>query len=485
MVTKKVGFTTDEMEEEEVSETGDLLSATSSGTGYASSSVSTTKAVFHGYEQASKDIVQTWQASMANVAEMTAKLTPDDDNGIPGNDDDVEDDESESKSPAETDKSEKDSEVKKALIAISELKWPGMNEDKLIAGAVHLNAKSGTFWQSHKHHSNEDQINYAKYLWNVVDVETRKTFLPCDTKWFIDMASDPGITNILTDAFERFNASIKSGGGNAAAYFEIKSKYEQAKRIQQNESPFTQQLTPGQQRLIAKFEARARVERVKYDEHKPNENAVTYAYLLGKLIYLLGLPLATKEEKQTSRNICKDVLMIVGIHGTKSVSYFQKVVNKYDEINGPNSKINIKPGLINLMRSDQFVTANSSDVSNKYLSNKMITLKRLVRLSYICTSEPTVWGMMGTRDEVFKDNLKQLHALEKKVDSPDMNSLAIVWYLCIGRANINAVAVDHWEASAGNILATLVNKARRNEITPPDYVFPWDKEPSSKFTFSK
>jgi len=85
----------------------------------------------------------------------------------------------------------------------------------------------------------------------------------------------------------------------------------------------------------------------------------------------------------------------------------------------------------------------------------------------------------------FHHSIKKLYELEASIEAPDMNSLAIIWYLCIGRENINAVMVDHWEKSAGSELAALLGNEPQPGFEAPEHVFPLNKSTGDNFKMRK
>ena len=158
-----------------------------------------------------------------------------------------------------------------------------------------------------------------------------------------------------------------------------------------------------------------------------------------------------------------------------------KVFNKYDTIMGPNSGIDIKDYIKNITTYKHYVTASSDDVSNKFLSNDKLSLKRIIRMVSLFTPVRTCWGLMQVTDSSFMTNLIEMHTIETKLGSKDMVSLSIVWYLAIKRKYMTAVVVDHHELSGANVLATILGSTVRKRFSKPVHAFPLDMAVANRF----
>lgn len=362
-------------------------------------------------------------------------------------------------------------EINEILIKIGESKQSGMNAQGLIE-AVATVMKTDDGERMLEDGDNANQILFAKKVWNVADQETRPLFLKSENNWFRNLASDAAMTPILAAALDAFKNSIQGGNSEgAAAYHEIQQKYVEAKAKQAAMTAFTPQMTPGELRLIAKNESR--VDRGPHEEHKSNESSCTYPFTIGRLIKALGIDYNLLTIA-TIKAIVLDVLFYLSIHGQKTVAALARANSLNMTAIGPISSVDIKPMIVKLLDHDWFHLSQVASAQNKYIGNEYLTLKRIVRLIHICTEHRTVWGLMH-HEANFVENLTQLHELEHAIKSPDMNSLAIVWYLCIGRGNICTIMVDHYEESAANVLAELLGKDTQNAFEPAPHAFPFDK----------
>jgi hypothetical protein len=378
-------------------------------------------------------------------------------------------------------------DINLALINIGKIKHEGLDNQGLIEAVIKV-LKFG----KHKDQAlmylssdkNVEQIKFAKLVWNKAIPDVRKCFLVSDNNWFMEMATDPEMTPLLSDTLDRHTSGM-GGTGDASAYVKIAEKVASLKLKQIDaKDAFNPQMTAAELKTITKFDslAQAREEDGPRQKHNPNESAVTYCFLLGRMIIMAELDLNKRPEFLLS--VVDDMLKFFAIHGQKTNLAFNEVLSSFTEICGPKSKNDIKEYLTNLVSHDDYVTASSYSSNNKLLSNHKLSLKRVIRLVYICSKYKTAWGIMNTQDE-FKSQILELHSLETAVDSPDMNSLAMIWYLCIGRENINAVMVDHWEMSASNQLAALLGNDERDVLTAPDHVFPLNKPIKDSFKLSE
>jgi hypothetical protein len=287
------------------------------------------------------------------------------------------------------------------------------------------------------------------------------------------MSTDTTILELLNAAFERYQTNVVVADPQKAMdYMEICRKYEQAKAKQEAQGPFVKMLTPGENRLISKFESRMGNSQA-YEEHKPNQNAVTYPFLLGKLMMMSGIDYESVPVEE-AHEIFLDILHFISIHGQQGTTSLNRALATYDEVPGPESGMDVYPLIMSIVESPEFVTAEGASSSNKYLDNSKLSLKRIVRLIYICTEHATPWGLMTLPNDEFKANLKAMYDLENDVNSPDMNSLSMIWYLCIERGNICAIMVDHHEKSASNQLCRFLGNTQQSRLLKPTHVFPFD-----------
>lgn len=378
--------------------------------------------------------------------------------------------------PKELDKDE----VNKELIKLGGMKWEGLNKVKLIEAVCKaLNYKDvGDLITDG---SNESQVRFAKIVWNEGDKSVRNMLVKTPNSWFMKLARNPDMSDILSEALDIFLKNTRAGGdqGKKADWLEICKKYAAAIEKREQLTPFSPGMTNPELRLIRNFEAR---ENEVHEEHKPNESAVTYPFLLGKLIVETGM-MSTSMTLAKAIETIKDILNYFAVHGQQSLVHFARMLSSYDEIEGPLCKADIKPFMENIIKSDEFVTSTSKNDSNKFIGNEKLTLKRIVRLVYICTKHNTVWGLLKRRT-TFVSELLKLHASELKVKSPDQHALAMIWYLCIGRQNICSVMVDHHEESASNVMATVLGKPGKQKLTAADHAFPFDQTLEDDFTFA-
>lgn len=366
-------------------------------------------------------------------------------------------------------------EINKVLIDLGKMKWNGSDN------VVLLKATSKAVYQTELdfsvNKSNKVQINFAKKVWNALKPSHRNLLLPCDNP-LLRMASNAKMNQLLNAALDMFNASSAIGDSQKAIdYLNICKQYAELKEKLANEGPFTDQVTEKELAKIAKFEAK-RDEQTPRESFKPNSNAVTYVFLLGKLFYITKL----YKDKDGWKTM-KDILLFFGKQGLKSHANLATTINKYETIVGPISNENIKDYLEIIVGDENYVTANGPSEDNKYLDNNKLTMKRIVRIAHICTNVETPWGMLDKFDERNIDSLLEMYELEESISNPDMMSLAIVWYLAIGRSKLSTVMVDHWERSAANVLAQKLGKTGLSTFDPPDYAFPFDKNINETFNF--
>jgi hypothetical protein len=368
-------------------------------------------------------------------------------------------------------------ELNKILIEIGDMKWPGLNKHNLINAVVSEQIADKNFFNQ-KTWSNKEQINYAKRIWNHLDKarSCRPLFLKSPNDVFMKLASDPRMTVILQKALKMHSNGGGEGKGKEA-YEEICDKYTRAKAKQAALSEWTPDMTPGEIKLIEKFEAKAKENEGKeFESHMPNENAVTYVFILGRALY---------ESKMKCDKECPDkmldLLTFFAVHGTKTMASLLSVKGKWEKIVGKSGK-DIHKEVTNLIESNAFVTASTAGESNKLLPNFELSLKRIIRICSIVTPSNTVWGLLHKVDDSdFIDSLAELFKREEYIEAPDMTSLAIVWYLCIGRGFLTAVMVDHYEESAGNVLRDLLGSDAKEAIDPPNHVFPFGKDVTKRF----
>lgn len=378
-------------------------------------------------------------------------------------------------------------EVNKALIKIGTIKFEGLNQQGLVLAVVKAMRNNKTNKLAMKlleGEENVDQIKFAKLVWNIASTDVRDCFLTRNNDWFMALVSDPEMTPIIAAAFKKHEGAT-TGGGDAKKYMEIVKRVEQLK-IKQTEAddPFNPQLTAKERSAITKFDEKEKEnkEGEAREIHNPNESAVTYCFLLGRLILYSGVQMKLSAEALVA--VVDDMLRYYSVHGQKTVTFFGQVFGAQTNIIGPKSRIDIKPLITSLINHDNYVTAADKSENNKFLPNHKLSLKRIIRLVYICSSYKTSWGIMNAKEE-FVVSIKQLFTLETSVAAPDMNSLAIIWYMCIGRENINAVMVDHWEKSASNELARILGKKEQGILDAPKHVFPLDKSTNGNFDLSE
>jgi hypothetical protein len=189
------------------------------------------------------------------------------------------------------------------------------------------------------------------------------------------------------------------------------------------------------------------------------------------------------DSAQLAEKYMNDVFKYMSAHGQRGNAHLNAQLLKWPTIPGPMSAVDIKPGMTNLLSSEDYITAKSADVNNKYLKNHRLTLKRMIRLVHICSKYNTPWGMLALANAEFTKHLHLMHVVENRLRESEMFSLAMVWYKCINRDNICAIMVDHHEASANNILAETLGKQKKAAIAAKDHAFPFDKNIAADFVF--
>jgi hypothetical protein len=375
---------------------------------------------------------------------------------------------------------EKRNEINQRLLELSDLTWDGLNNTNLVGAVVKTLKHNTTSRSMVARDDNTTQIEFAKLVWNNGNKDVRKLFLIEPNDWFMTLARDPEMVPILSAALDKFQETVRSSNpGAKAAYEEIAKKVAEWRPhvLAAEKNPFYEpQPTKGQIRAVKKFDDMAGNDPP--EPHKPNESAVTYPFLLGKIIMAMKVDMSKSINE--IKSIVDDVLKFCSLHGQKSVTTFTSKIASTTELKGPKSNIDLKSHLTALVEHSDFVVATGASDDNKYVENHKITLKRIIRLVHICTKYKTVWGLMTVHDG-FVEKIKKLHSLEEEVNSPDMNSLAMIWYLAIGRGNICAIMVDHWERSASNELANLLGRDSQSAISAPIHVFPLDKAVTNDF----
>jgi hypothetical protein len=364
------------------------------------------------------------------------------------------------------------------LIKLGNFKWSGEGRTGLLTMVRTALKQNPNYFKNHADHTNIDQIHFAKLVWNCGKKGSRAYLLETPNAEFMALCKDERMTPLLVAALDRFLAAVRGGGnpGKEADFHDICAKYAILKAKQSNEGPFTEQLTDAEKAFILKFEAR-KPEVIEL--HKPNQNAVTYVYLLGLLFHVTGI----MNLKNLDIDAMQDMLHFIALHGQKGFQKFRGTVQKYTSIPGVKSQVDLRPHFDELLNSDKLVTAISKSEANKFVANKFLTLKRMVRMVHIFTKHSTPWGMLSRTTGDVIDDLIEMHTLETQVQSPDMISLAIIWYHCINRSQLSTVMVDHHEKSAGSVLAVLVGKQPKADLEPPDHVFPLHANINKSFDF--
>jgi hypothetical protein len=325
--------------------------------------------------------------------------------------------------------------------------------------------------------NNETQIKYSKLVFNKTEFNTRHLFMPSDNTAFMTLAADQRMTPLITAALD---AHRQEGGDPdaKARYLASLTKYTELMAAKAAEGPFARVLTRTEEDFIVRFRNRSSEERT---SAKPNQNAVTYVYIMLKVLKLMDVQPTSKVKDRVQ--LMRDILKFFELYGDKTVAHLNFVLNKFDEFNGPNSNVNIKPLLIKMMESGEFVTSADNSASAKYLNNNKVSMKRLYRCVHLYTNSSTPWGLLQMVDnDDFIDNIIMLYQAENAVDSPDMKSLAMIWYLCIGRQNMGVVMVDHHSKNAANELAAILNTGGQDDIEDASYAFPFDWDKRNDFT---
>lgn len=374
-------------------------------------------------------------------------------------------------------------DVNKTLIALSNKRWEGLNKHGLV-GAVAKVIKSYPNSQLLLNsETNEAQINFAKLVWNEGNSEVRKLMSSTSSSWFMTLATNEKMIPLLTASLDAYTKNISSGKASGSDYADIVTKVAAARRKinEFKENVYADAPTKGEVRMVEKFDAKAaeKVDREEREEHHPNESAVTYPFILGKIMIMAGIDF--DQEIADIKKVMDDIFKYIARHGQKTLSLLKSIAASHSMILGPKSQTNVSPLLENLLSNSEFITGSGDSEDNKFIPNSAVTLKRIIRLIYMCTVYKTVWGLMQIRKDNFIDNILLLYELESRVKSPDMNSMSMIWYLCIERSNICSIMVDHWELSASNKLAKLLGADTQNSFAEPAHVFPLSKDIKEDF----
>jgi hypothetical protein len=328
--------------------------------------------------------------------------------------------------------------------------------------------------------SNEEQIYFAKRVWNNCDVNDRHLLQPSTVDIFRGLSADNELTPLLEATLTRFLSLTKVGSGKRDDAIRIAAEVVELKRRKAEETPFSVPLTPGEERKIAKHDALMMSGGgVMYDSHLPNSNAVTYVWLMARAIDMMKIPKTTPTDDVFT--MCEGMLKFVELHGDKTVVKFTGAVNKWPEI--PYQTIDIKPSIQAMISNDDFVTASSEDIDNRLLKNTKLTLKRLYRMVHIFIPSNTHWGLLDQETRVMKRGLIELWTKEEALNAADSIAMSIVWYLSIRRKNISCVMVDHHESSGYAVLSGILGKAPVNQLECPDHVFDFDKHETETYDF--
>jgi len=360
------------------------------------------------------------------------------------------------------------------LIKLSELSSPGLNQHDLIDATLMSCIKHPVDFSVDA--SNEEQINVAKRVWNEANSKTRSLFLKSPSNQFISIAKNVKLVKIISDALDKFNPRVANDNlKKRLDWLEICSKYQEAKDKQSKITPFSTPMSKGELRLIEKYEAKLGEPRPQYEKHYPNQSAVTYPYLLAKLIHSAKLtemfpnksnpPDEIKEFVKRAKTVILDLLNFIAVHGSKSNANFTKAIQSFETIPGPRSQLDLKEMLQGI---DTDLVSGSNSTVDKHIPNYNLTLKRLIRLIYITTDHKTPWGLMksandGTLNNLenmkkFVDDITTMHQAETMLESRDMFSLSCIWYMCIGRQNICGIMVNQYEESASSVMSNILGK---------------------------
>lgn len=369
-------------------------------------------------------------------------------------------------------------EINKVLIDIKKFKHAGLNCVDLIRACIIVGQAHDDLLEEE---DNESQIEFAKHVWNEMTPDKRHILLKSANQWFLTAATDARLAELIGFALDNHNnqGTNSAGAKKYNDYMQICQRYNELKA--RPTGPFDEPFTKRELIFMAKFEdLKAKRDQAELENptiftpKHPNQNAVTYPFILAKFFRHVGMDFDADLEDNVK--LALDLLNYIAVHGQTTAATFQSSINQFTEIIGPASNKDLKP-----MFQGFFDSGNLKAVQDRNLPNYHITLQRLVRLVHICTPHHTPWGILGLRGEEFITRIKRLYELEVLAGKVDKKSLAMIWYLCIGRGSICSVMVDHHEESAANVMATILGKTPLATFTTPAHVFPWDKDTGEQF----
>jgi hypothetical protein len=237
--------------------------------------------------------------------------------------------------------------------------------------------------------------------------------------------------------------------------------------------PWAEEVTEKMKAKVAKFDLLAQKNEGARETHYPNQSAVTYVYLTLKTLYLLNIKV--NKPKQLY-NIMHDILLFITVKGDKTITNFKRVLNNHENIYGKIcNTLDIKPMINQIIDSEHFECGDSANLEIiKHCPNEKLTLKRFIRIASVMIECKTKWSLMKQSNANFVENLKAYYKLENALGENDKSSLAMLWYMCIGRHNLTCVIVDHHELSAPNEMCKLLGKPINNAFAKPDHCFDID-----------
>jgi len=330
-------------------------------------------------------------------------------------------------------------------------------------------------------------IKFAKLVWNLATTNVRKKMLPITNTWFMMMVKNSKMTSIINFALREHLKHVVAPKDSSGweAYLDIKRKYDEAKIKQGLTTAWTDQMTPGEERTIQKFEQLQRERGPDVNKpretHRPNQNAVTYVFQMAQVIMTSKYDIWKKGLK-ASKAFFMDMLQYFQVHGQKTLRTFQSSLLAWPDVEGQTSNEKLIEPIQNVLTDELFSTSTEDNTNNRNVSNHCVTLKRIIRLVHIFTKFPTAWGYMK-KTSTFVEDIIELHETETAIKSKDQIALSIIWYHCIKRSNLAVTMVDHHELSAYNVLCSILGKNddQKNGFDKPDDAFALDQQLSIDF----
>jgi len=211
-------------------------------------------------------------------------------------------------------------ELHKNLGLLNLLKYDGSGSLELLKGVCKVYVKHKATFNINA--NNQAQIGYAKHVWNECKEDVRHLFLPSSSKLFMRLAAEPDMANLIEATLSAHQQT--TGTSDARARYESTvSRYQMLITKSENEDPFGECLTTREEAFILRFEAK-QAEKPEHVTYMPNQNAVTYVYLMIKVLVLCELD--DNLDVTEVFNIAQDILKLVEMQGNKTQANFVKNV---------------------------------------------------------------------------------------------------------------------------------------------------------------